>query len=633
MLKQLSISRRIGLLLGVALGFVLVLVTGFALAFWQSTETASERTAGLMDEAVQEKLEVATRAVASTLGVQLAALSTQDAQDEALREALATFRYEGDQSGYFFAYRGTQVVTVPTRPDLQGKDLSGAKDAEGLLFVQALSKVADEGGGFVRYIFDKPGAGPTPKMGFATLIPGTKVWVGTGVYLDNLEALRSEVSSELQSHLQTAFLIIVVPCLLLLLILVLPLSMRIADSVIRPLTRARDAMESIAAGDADLTQRLDDDGSDELSDLARSFNAFLENLGEIVSGVSSSSTSMTSAAHDLVASSERIGTSAADVKSRAMKTTEVMAQVQTQAGRIADTSESTSEEVRRIAQTTGQLSDNTRGAATGAGQVSEKINAIAAALEELNTSFTEVSRSCAESAQASTTSTGQLTEVRTEMNALLEAAQEVGKIVDLINDIADQTNLLALNATIEAASAGTAGRGFAVVAEEVKALAQQTAKATDEIAARVSQIQGRSSDASQKVQSVADNSEALQRSTETIAAAVEEQNATLQELTSMLAVGALAVRDMNDTVSSISGGVESVADSSHTLADGAQGVALSAKEISGSSDNVVLQLRALEEGSAGTNKDVCQVKEIAQDLLDRAQGLEARVQRFRTASG
>jgi methyl-accepting chemotaxis protein len=158
------------------------------------------------------------------------------------------------------------------------------------------------------------------------------------------------------------------------------------------------------------------------------------------------------------------------------------------------------------------------------------VQSVAAATEEMASSVTEISRQVQQSARMANDAVGQARITNERVSELSKAASRIGDVVELINTIAGQTNLLALNATIEAARAGEAGRGFAVVASEVKALAEQTAKATGEIGQQIAGIQTATAESVGAIQNISSTIEKLSEISSTIASAVEEQGAATQEI-------------------------------------------------------------------------------------------------------
>jgi methyl-accepting chemotaxis protein len=169
-------------------------------------------------------------------------------------------------------------------------------------------------------------------------------------------------------------------------------------------------------------------------------------------------------------------------------------------------------------------------AASASGNASTNVQTVAAAAEELASSVSEISRQVAAAARVAATASERAGRTNESVQGLADAAQKIGEVVKLISAIAGQTNLLALNATIEAARAGEAGKGFAVVASEVKSLATQTAKATEEIAQQVSAIQGATGDAVTAIKEIGTVIAEVNEISATIAAAVEEQGAATQEI-------------------------------------------------------------------------------------------------------
>lgn len=207
--------------------------------------------------------------------------------------------------------------------------------------------------------------------------------------------------------------------------------------------------------------------------------------------------------------------------------------------------ESTAQSMTDIAeQTTGQSS----AMSSVSGSTCDNLQTVAAASEELSASIMELSQQVQKTSQASNMATQDVDTATKQIAGLLKAAEEIGEVVGLIQDIAEQTNLLALNATIESARAGEAGKGFAVVANEVKALANETAKATEKIAIEVQTVQSEIRNAVQAVSGVASKIKEVDGSASAIAAAIEEQNATTQEISRSTQTAAVNMQELNGNV-------------------------------------------------------------------------------------
>ena len=177
-----------------------------------------------------------------------------------------------------------------------------------------------------------------------------------------------------------------------------------------------------------------------------------------------------------------------------------------------------------------EMSSRTAAVSTAAAQASANVEAVAAAAEEMATSVNEIGRQVEDSARISGAAVDQARNTDDRINALSQAASRIGEVVGLITSIAEQTNMLALNATIEAARAGEAGRGFAVVAQEVKQLASQTAKATNEIGSQIAGMQTATQDSVVAIKEIGGTIAHISEIASAIAAAVEEQGAATQEI-------------------------------------------------------------------------------------------------------
>ncbi len=216
--------------------------------------------------------------------------------------------------------------------------------------------------------------------------------------------------------------------------------------------------------------------------------------------------------------------------------------------------------------TSHQLSDSAAAASqrctavsTAADQASGNVQTVASAAEELSASIAEISRQVTQSAAIAGEASDQAGRTNARVQELAAAAQKIGDVVKLINDIAGQTNLLALNATIEAARAGEAGKGFAVVASEVKNLATQTAKATEDIAAQVSGMQGATGDTVSAIQAISGTIGKIHEIATTIASAVEEQGAATQEIARNVQEAAAGTKNVSTNIASVNAATEGTA--------------------------------------------------------------------------
>jgi methyl-accepting chemotaxis protein len=186
--------------------------------------------------------------------------------------------------------------------------------------------------------------------------------------------------------------------------------------------------------------------------------------------------------------------------------------------------------------------------AAAAEQAATNVNTVAAATEELGASIEEIGRQVTQSTEMASRAVAEAGKTDETVRIVANAAQQIGKVVELINNIASQTNLLALNATIEAARAGDAGKGFAVVAGEVKSLANQTAKATDEIEAQIATMREVTAEAVDKIQRIGGTITEINEVTMTIASAVEEQSASTQEIARNIQQAAVGTGDVSSHI-------------------------------------------------------------------------------------
>lgn len=323
-------------------------------------------------------------------------------------------------------------------------------------------------------------------------------------------------------------------------------------AIVRPLQRLNDAMLSI--NQAKLDNRIVVERDDELGEALRN----LQTLQAIVRFDRD----------ELKATEKRAATQ------RKVEMHKLAGNFESAVGEIIETVSSASTELEASANTLTSTAERGEKLATMVAAASEEastnVQSVASATEELSSSVNEIGRQVQESARIANEAVEQARLTDQKVGELSQAAARIGDVVELINTIAGQTNLLALNATIEAARAGEAGRGFAVVASEVKALAEQTAKATGEISQQISGIQGATQDSVSAIKMISSTIKSLSEISSTIAAAVEEQGAATQEIARNVQQAAQGTHQVSSNISDVQRGATETGSASAQVLGAAQ---------------------------------------------------------------
>ncbi len=330
----------------------------------------------------------------------------------------------------------------------------------------------------------------------------------------NIKAQQDDLGPRAEAEINTALMTVIIVSVIAFLFGIVA-AFVIGKGISSPVVNMTNAMSKLADGDkeSDIPAQ---DHKDEIGHMAKAVQVFKDNMIK---------------ADNLAAEQEA---SRAEREKRAEMVENLTHRFDGDVSGVIETVASAATEMdgtaSSMSNTADQTSEQATMAAGAAEEASTNVQTVASAAEELSSSISEISRQVAQSTQIAGTAVVEVDGANEKVQGLAEAANKIGEVVALITDIADQTNLLALNATIGAARAGEAGKGFAVVASEVKNLANQTAKATEEISAQIGGIQGATQDAVHAIGSIGGIINQMNEIASTIASAVEQQGAATQEI-------------------------------------------------------------------------------------------------------
>lgn len=414
-----------------------------------------------------------------------------------------------------------------------------------------------------------------------------------------------------------------------LIIILLIILFVIISRIVAQIKNASVQLEQISSGDGDLTVRLKIETEDEIGDLAKNFNIFVEKIQKIIGRVADTTGNILSVSQAVKDNVSVIADGSEKINMMTSQAASAVEELSVAFSEIAKRTEEGSESAKSASKATGGISQAINTIAAGTEELSSTMSSVAAAIEEMTSALSEIAHSSAQAASESNRSNEMAQNAWSLMEEMSKAARDIAKVVEIINDIADQTNLLALNATIEAASAGEAGKGFAVVANEIKQLAKQTSQSTETIKTQVERMHSATESSITFIRQIKEQIENINNLSNVIAVGVEEQSATINEISSSVASGAAASNEISSSIQEISVNVKYTSEKTDKIAHGMQEIATSNQEVNYVVIEVSRNIAEINDKTSKSNAGIMHINEETTSLGTMVNELKSIVSQFR----
>lgn len=588
-IKFILVAIIVGVTLVTSIGLEIFSIVNTLRNNEEQTEAFSNRLLADIQDELKHETEIAVSVIEEVHQKQESGELTEK---EAMKEAadrVRDLRYN-DGAGYFWVdtYEGINVVLLGR--DTEGESRWDATDPNGTKFIQEMIKNGKQpGGGFTYLMFAKPDeTEPLPKMNYTMAYEPYQWVLGTGVWIDHLDALEAEYMSHASAAVRTTIIQSLIFLIILIILLVI-FALYVGNRIANPIKYITAEIQRMASGDFTNREeqaqdkKLENDRT-EIGTMNEAENVLHQSIRELMEKISQTTSYVASASEELTAS----------------------------AGQAADASEMVAESCTNVAGSCNdqmnvvtEASDEVASFAASMGEFSDTIDSFGIAINSTNeaasTGEVEIQKAVVQmqKIQESVSATSEV------VSSLGSQLQTIGSIVDTISDIAAQTNLLSLNASIEAARAGEAGKGFAVVADEIRKLADESNGAAAQITELIDSIQARSDEA---VTAMGQGLAIVQSGSEV----VSQSGSTFNEIVNMVSNVSEQARRMEEIVGDLTEGTERIKNHIGEIDSMSRSVAEETGNVSAASEEQTASAHEIAEASDRLSKTASELQEFVQ---------------------